>query len=164
MTRHGESVHFVRPDRVVRTGVLTPIVGYQPQRDVISVTQEFATGPASGMQLHGLGNMMLLGLGAPGPVMRFWLRLKAAIAERRAAVRATISQRKAERMMLTDAAHGSIPGAPMAPIVAQAPMTVPPMPSIPAQQQFAYMLAYRGIPMRAEVYPQRRWNTYFYAG
>lgn len=146
-------MHFVRPDRVIRTGVLTPIVGYQPQADVIAVTQEFATGPASGMQLQGLAGMFA-GLGAmPGPIARFWLRLKAALA-----------QKKAERMMLTDAAHGSIPGAPMAPMVSNAPMVVPPLPQIPFQYQMAQMMAYRQVPMRGEVWPQRRWNTYYYAG
>ena len=102
MDRHGGSVHYVRPDRVVRTGVLTPIVGYQPQMDVIAVTDEFTSGPSRGMQLSGLYG---LGATSPGPIKRFILRAQAFFA-----------QKRAERMMLTGgAASGSIPGASMAP-------------------------------------------------
>ena len=159
MNRHGGSVHLVRPDRVVRTGVLSPIVGYQPQHDVMSVTSEFTSGPASGMQLAGFG------LGAmPGPIQRFWLRLKAAIAEKKAA-----------KMMLTgggsNVAHsngrgslvvGTIPGAPGAPMMMRAQGVAP---QISAMHQMADFLAMRGsLPMRGEIYPQRRWFSYYYSG
>jgi hypothetical protein len=147
MDRHGGANHFVRPDRIVRTGVISPIVGYQPQRDVIAVTNEFASGPASGMQLAGY-----LGASSPGPVKRFMLRLQALIA-----------QKKAERLMLTDAASGSIPGAPMAPrFVTSTHAGL--APQIGAMAEMARMLAYRNVPTAATIWPQRRWNSYFYSG
>jgi len=52
--RHGGEAHVVRPDRVYRTGVLTSIVGYQPQADVQAVAASFTLGPPSGTQLSGL--------------------------------------------------------------------------------------------------------------
>lgn len=76
LIRHGGNAHWMRPDRVYRTGVLAPMVGYQPQADVNAVAQEFSQGPARGMQLSGLG--------APGPLRRLGLRIKAAIAQRQA--------------------------------------------------------------------------------
>ncbi len=42
--RHGGASHFMRPDRVYRTGVLAPMVGYRPGPDVVSVTQAFVDG------------------------------------------------------------------------------------------------------------------------
>lgn len=88
MTRHGGASHIVRPDRVVRTGVLTPIVGYQPRADVMVVAHDFAR-PSWGMQVpagSSLGappiqlmappvQLMgrrrgLFGLGEPGPIER----------------------------------------------------------------------------------------------
>lgn len=60
ITRHGGGAHYVRPDRVYRTGVLTSIVGYQPNEDVEAVAASFTQYPinlqASGMNgLRGLG-------------------------------------------------------------------------------------------------------------
>lgn len=52
--RHGGEAHVVRPDRVYRTGVLTSIVGYQPQADVQAVAASFTLGPPSGTTLSGL--------------------------------------------------------------------------------------------------------------
>ncbi len=76
MDRHGDGSHYMRPDRVYRTSVLSPMVGYQPGADVNAVAMAFTQGPYRGM--------MLSGLGAPGPLARLGLRIKAAIAERRA--------------------------------------------------------------------------------
>jgi hypothetical protein len=76
-TRHGDGSHFMRPDRVYRTSVLSPMVGYQPQADVQHVAMAFTQGPARGMTLEGLGAM-------PGPIQRFFARLKARIAQRKA--------------------------------------------------------------------------------
>lgn len=75
--RHGDGQHFMRPDRVYRTSVLAPMVGYQPQADVQAVTMAFTQGPDRGMMLQGLGAM-------PGPIQRFLARLQAWIAERKA--------------------------------------------------------------------------------
>lgn len=43
--RHGGASHYVRPDRVVRTGVLTPTMGYDPGADVQAVAAEFTQYP-----------------------------------------------------------------------------------------------------------------------
>jgi hypothetical protein len=45
IARHGGESHYVRPDRVYRTGVLTPIIGFQPQQDVMAVAAAFTQGP-----------------------------------------------------------------------------------------------------------------------
>jgi hypothetical protein len=65
--RHGGGSHFVRPDRVYRTGVLTSTMGYDPGADVQSVASSFTQYPMdlrvpSG--LSGLGSY----LGAAGNV------------------------------------------------------------------------------------------------
>lgn len=70
----------MRPDRVMRTSVLSPMVGYNPGRDVQAVADEFTTGPASGMTLGGFGRGVyyphLRGFGAAGgglfPRLRNW--------------------------------------------------------------------------------------------
>lgn len=74
--RHGGNAHFMRPDRVYRTSVIAPMVGYQPEADVQAVTQEFTQGPRLGM--------MLSGLGTPGPIQRLGLRIKAWMARKKA--------------------------------------------------------------------------------
>lgn len=75
--RHGGEAHVVRPDRVYRTGVLTSIVGYQPQADVQAVAAAFTLGPPSGMQLSGLG-------ASGGRLSQWWASLKARIAAKKA--------------------------------------------------------------------------------
>jgi hypothetical protein len=60
IARHGGESHFVRPDRVYKTGVLTPIGGFQPQADVMAVAQSFTLGPAGFMQ-GGLNGVQFLG-------------------------------------------------------------------------------------------------------
>jgi hypothetical protein len=40
----------MRPDRVYRTGVLSPMVGYQPGMAVQAVADAFTTGPQAGLQ------------------------------------------------------------------------------------------------------------------
>lgn len=164
MTRHGGSIHFVRPDQIVRTSVLQPIVGYQPQNDVMMVTQEFTSGPASGMQLSGLGAPF-----GQGPIAQWFKQVGNG-------VRAAFARGRARRMMLTNAA------APMAPInqmasgsviLAAGPVIPPPAimhaqgvaPQLHAMQDMARFLSMRGTaPMRGEMFPQRRWNTYFFSG
>ncbi len=69
IARHGGSSHLVRPDQVYRTSVLQPIVGYQPQQDVMAVAQEFTQGPYA-FQAGNAGTMVasgISGLGAAGP-------------------------------------------------------------------------------------------------
>lgn len=67
--RHSDGAHTVRPDRVYRTSVLAPFVGYSPGRDVQAVAMAFTQ--------QGPRATMLSGLGEPGPLGRFWLKLKA---------------------------------------------------------------------------------------
>lgn len=76
--RHGGEAHVVRPDRVMRTSVLSPIVGYQPNADVMAVAQAFTQGPPSGTMLSGLGALNF------GPFKRLGLRIKAWFAQARA--------------------------------------------------------------------------------
>lgn len=72
--RHGDAMHFMRPDRVYRTSVLSPMMGYDPHRDMQAVAMVFTQGPARGMQLQGM----------PGPIRRWWEGVKARIAARKA--------------------------------------------------------------------------------
>lgn len=81
--RHGDAQHAVRPDRVYRTGVLTSIVGYQPQADVQAVAAAFTLGPAGGMTLQGYG----LGSGANW-FERMKLRMQAWVARKQLKVQA----------------------------------------------------------------------------
>jgi hypothetical protein len=55
--RHGGGSHYVRPDRVYRTGVLTSTMGYDPGADVQSVAASFTQYPMdlSTSGLQGLG-------------------------------------------------------------------------------------------------------------
>lgn len=46
--------HALRPDRVYRTGVLAPMVGFQPGQAIMATTDAFTSGPYTGMQLSGL--------------------------------------------------------------------------------------------------------------
>jgi hypothetical protein len=89
--RHGGEAHVVRPDRVYRTSVLSPIVGYNPTADVQAVARAFTQGPPSGTVLSGLGATANF-----GPLRRLGLRIKAAWAARGArkfmAVAATDNQ------------------------------------------------------------------------
>ena len=55
MVRHGGDWHVMRPDRVMRTSVLSPMVNYSPQADVQAVAQMFTQGPPLGTDLQGLG-------------------------------------------------------------------------------------------------------------
>jgi hypothetical protein len=81
MARHGGEVHFVRPDRVYKTSVLSPIVGYNPGVDVQAVAQAFTS---RGYNVPTAG--MSLGLAAPplNVFQRLKVRIQAAGAERRA--------------------------------------------------------------------------------
>lgn len=74
IARHGGSSHFVRPDRVIRTGVIESIVGYSPQQDVMNVAQEFTQGPYLFQQ--GSANVTTAGMSGPrlqllGPGVQF---------------------------------------------------------------------------------------------
>jgi len=81
IVRHGGGSHYMRPDRVYRTSVLQPMVGYRPDVDVQAVAQEFATGPVYGMYADAPG---MSGLGQPNIFQRMKLRIQGALASRRA--------------------------------------------------------------------------------
>lgn len=53
--RHGEAAHYVRPDRVYRTGVVVATSGFQPNQDVQAVAQAFTDRPLS-LPLSGPGD------------------------------------------------------------------------------------------------------------
>ncbi len=74
--RHGAGSHFMRPDRVYRTGVIAPVTGFNPAEDVMSVAGEFTKGPYAFRQLDGSITLMG-GLG-------FWDKIKLKIATWRA--------------------------------------------------------------------------------
>jgi hypothetical protein len=101
--RHGGGSHFMRPDRVMRTSVLSPMVGYNPGQDVQMVANAFTTGPQSGMTLSGPGvyRPVLRGLGAPlFPRLRNWW----------AGVRARAWMRKMQASAPVGFADSSVPG------------------------------------------------------
>jgi hypothetical protein len=60
--RHGEAAHYVRPDRVYRTGVVVATSGFQPNQDVQAVAQAFTDRPLS--------------LPLSGPAQDWWERTK----------------------------------------------------------------------------------------
>lgn len=83
--RHGGGSHFVRPDRVTRTGVIPSMVGYNPSVDVMNVTNAFTQIPMS-PQMSGLGYPQLMGrypslmdtsVQNLGWFQRMWLRFQA---------------------------------------------------------------------------------------
>ena len=66
-TRHGDGAHYVRPDRVYRTGVLASVMGYQPDQDVQDVAASFTAYPMDlrlGLSGLGAGQGFLQSLGA----------------------------------------------------------------------------------------------------
>lgn len=142
----------MRPDRVYATGVLSPMMGYQPQRDVNEVTRMFTQGPSLGLTLQGLGAM-------PGPIARWW-----------ATVKARIAQRKAEKLMqaATQAppfvppgrasAVNGLPGP--APAMAQqiAPYLATQMSGVAHLMQASYGTGYPGMATQALIYrPLAQW-------
>ncbi len=86
ITRHGGGSHFVRPDRVYRTGVLTSTMGYDPGADVQDVMASFTAYPMD-LQAPGLSG---LGFGATNLpwLTRMRLRYEAWKARRAARLRA----------------------------------------------------------------------------
>lgn len=77
IARHGGDSHYVRPDFTYRTSVLQPIVGYQPQADVMAVAANFTLGPAGAMTITDDG---LSGLTGSGKFAMWWATMKAKLA------------------------------------------------------------------------------------
>lgn len=79
--RHGAGSHYMRPDGVMRTSVIQPMYGYQPQADVQNVAALF-TRPY-GMTINDDGS--LSGFGAmPGPIARLGAKIKGFFNRRKA--------------------------------------------------------------------------------
>lgn len=82
-TRHGGGSHFVRPDRVYRTGVIASTMGYDPSYDVQQVAASFTQYPMdlampSGGAMAGLrGFGRVLGANNIGLLQRMKLRYHA---------------------------------------------------------------------------------------
>lgn len=96
IARHGDASHYVRPDRVYRTGVLESIVGYQPQQDVMDVAAAFTQGPmlfqqgsptigVAGPRVQLGGPIQFLGVSNLGIFQKMWLRFQTWRANKKAA-------------------------------------------------------------------------------
>lgn len=149
ITRHGGGSHYVRPDRVMRTGVLTSIYGYQPDADVQAVAHQFAYGPPSGTiyASGGTTSASSSGLSGPGFFSRIGLWFKAKSNEARA-----------RRFMSSGL------GAPLAPAFTEGQMIAP---QIATQVQMLARLAPTdgGGPMSAAyAAATRRLNSFYRAG
>ena len=139
--RHGGEAHVVRPDRVYRTGVLTPMVGFAPGADVQANAQAFTQGPPLGTMLQGLG--------AFGPFQRLGLRIKSWWAQRKGA----------GAFMNTGVSGFGAPGLPYVEAHQVAPQLM-------HQMQMLMHLPARGSEgaAAAYAYADRRWDTYYRAG
>lgn len=142
--RHGGEAHVMRPDRVYRTGVLSPMVGYQPQMDVQSVAMSFTQGPPLGTDLRGFGS--------DGSVMGNlrvrWELFKA---------RAKAGTGKFRAMMMTPAMPK--PAAPSQVAPQQAPQM-----ALLANLASRQSGAQRPLQRAMNALTRRRYNTYYRAG
>jgi hypothetical protein len=80
ITRHGGGSHYVRPDRVYRTGVLTSTMNYDPNQDVEDVAAAFTQYPIDmsvppSVGMSGLG--AAFGANNMGLLQKWYLRFKA---------------------------------------------------------------------------------------
>lgn len=139
MTRHGGASHYMRPDRVYRTSVLSPIAGYSPGVDVQAVAMGF-TRPFGPNGLAGFD-------GSGGRLSAWWANLKARIATW-----------KAGGMPMPTTQPAMMP-APIQPGPAMA-MGAQIAPQIGAQMSMLRALA----PSHGSPFSERRWNSYYYAG
>jgi hypothetical protein len=133
----------MRPDRVMRTSVLSPMMNYAPTADVQAVAQAFTQGPPMAMSLEGLGL---------NPFQKIGLRIKAAWAAR-----------KARKFMF--AGFGSSPG----PAIPQASQIAPQMQSqmilLDQLMRFQNSSAIRGVIAQADdALRHRRPYSFYYAG
>lgn len=154
--RHGAGSHHLRADRVYRTGVLAPMVGFQPQTDVQAIAQAFTQGPPLGTVIasDGLG-------GFRGPVSGAFTRAGAAI-------KAWFARARASRAIASAVAAAAnmpasaTPSIPVAPESAAANQVAPQMQS---QMQMLLALGPTGNVMQAaDTFAMRRYLTYYKAG
>lgn len=83
--KHGDTRHYIRPDRVARTGVVPPTANYEPILDGERIAREFANaGQLAPATLDGLRYAQALGahghqlqlLGLRDSNLSVWMRLK----------------------------------------------------------------------------------------
>ena len=109
----------LRPDRVYRTGVLSPMDGFRPGQAVMVTADRFTSGPYTGMQLSGLR-----GLGFR--LSTWWEGVKARAAAGRAG-------------------YASLPAAP----TAMAPTAAQPTVHTPQGHAYGYYKQHQVAPMAA---------------
>jgi hypothetical protein len=173
--RHTDANHAVRPDRVTRTGVIPPLVGYSPQQDVMAVAADFTRGPymftqdstdpTSARGIAGLGVPQLMGIptlmGVPmlmgwssNPFKQMWLRFKA-----------NSATKKIANALHIRALQGLGSAVPNGPASAMAPQLVPMM---GGRVELLSMIAAKNFPTdwsdNAMETIQRRWNGRDYRG
>jgi hypothetical protein len=145
VVRHGGGSHFMRPDGVMRSSIVQPMYGYQPQADMQAVAMAFTQGPPNAMNLSGPG------LG--GVFRRLAARIKA-----------RLNMRRANQFMFQGLGDCS-PG----PMMPQANQIAPQMQSqmIALQQlmQFQNTAAIRGVvAVASDELAHRRPFSFYYAG
>lgn len=143
--RHGAGSHYMRPDGVMRSSILQPMMGYQPDADVQAVAMAFTQGP----QLATIMNGGLSGFRGPSLFQR---------------IKARLSMRRANQFMFRGLGDPST-----AVNMPQANQIAPQMQSqmIALQQlmQFNNTAAIRGVvAVAADTLAHRRPFEYYYAG
>jgi hypothetical protein len=113
--KHGIESHFVRPEAVYATSVLTPIVGYQPVDDAYQMAARFVAGGQglAGASFHGFaglrGESMFPGtytahqstsLYGPRETVLTWLRARyAAVQTHLATVKVRVQAKRVEKQL-----------------------------------------------------------------
>jgi len=101
--RHGGGSHWVRPDRVYRTGVLVSTSGFQPNQDVQAVAASFTEGGPN-LGLRGLAGAF----GAAGN-LNFLQRLKLRVDNAVATAKAKLAVKRAMPAQAQAVAHAPVP-------------------------------------------------------
>jgi hypothetical protein len=138
----------MRPDGVMRTSVVQPIFGYDPNADVMAVAQAFTQGPPSMGQLNGLGMMN------PFSKIKLWFQsLIASVKAKQFQAIAGPTQQPSPPGPEQNAASQIAPQM-------QAQMQM--LNTLSAHLNQGQMVG----PLRhaANELRRRRWNTYYYAG
>jgi hypothetical protein len=146
--RHGGEAHVMRPDGVMRSSIIRPFVGYNPQADVQAVAQAFTTGGPLATQLAGLG--------APGPIATWWANVKARFAMRKV-------EKAVEKAAII--AASSSPGPETVTASQVAPQMQAQMQMLRHLTQHSNALQVRGpIAQAGRALASRRYFTYYRAG
>lgn len=157
--RHGGESHVVRPDGVMRSSIIRPIYGYQPDADVQSVVQAFTLGPPYGtIMTDGSMSGLRGAFGAPGPLQSLWLKIKTAW-----------NAKKAHKLMTAAGVHGlrGLYGQPAYGAGPEAGAALQVAPQLAAQMKMLmYLTPGAGVVVNdaAHTLARRRLNTYYYGG